>query len=193
MSNFGAVLDACVLLPAAVRDTLLRAAEAGLYRPFWSHDILDEVERNLTKMLVRRGHIEVESKVQRLLAELRAQFPEATITGYAGLIPVMTNDKKDRHVLAVAVTSQAQAIVTDNLADFPASALAPYNLEAMSSDTFLTDLFDLNPDLLCAILEAQGQAFQQRKSLHDVLHQLQRHTPRFVAAVHRHCGRSCPC
>jgi hypothetical protein len=39
MSVIVAVLDSCVLLPAALRDTLLRAAEANLYRPQWSsHD-----------------------------------------------------------------------------------------------------------------------------------------------------------
>jgi hypothetical protein len=44
-----AVLDASVLFPAAVRDTLLRAAGAGLYQLYWSSDILEEVRRNLVK------------------------------------------------------------------------------------------------------------------------------------------------
>jgi hypothetical protein len=94
MSSFGAVLDACVLIPAAVRDTLLRTAEAGLYRPFWSRDILDEVERNLTPLLARHGHDDPPTKVRQLLAELRAHFPEATITGYEQLIPAMTDEEK---------------------------------------------------------------------------------------------------
>lgn len=42
-----AVLDANVLIPAAPRDTLLRAAELGLFQPVWSDQILDEVQRNL--------------------------------------------------------------------------------------------------------------------------------------------------
>ncbi len=49
MPSFGAVLDASVLFPAAVRDTLLRAAGAGLYQLYWSTDILEEVRRNLVK------------------------------------------------------------------------------------------------------------------------------------------------
>lgn len=42
-----AVLDACVLYPASLRDTLLRCAEAQLFEVVWSARILDEVERNL--------------------------------------------------------------------------------------------------------------------------------------------------
>lgn len=49
MSSFSVVLDACVLYPAALRDTLLRAADTGLYRLHWSEEILDEVRRNLIK------------------------------------------------------------------------------------------------------------------------------------------------
>ena len=47
MAVFRAVLDASVLFPAAVRDTLLRAAAAGLYQLAWSDVILEEVRRNL--------------------------------------------------------------------------------------------------------------------------------------------------
>ncbi|MGH2410731.1 MAG: hypothetical protein ACRDGS_10235 [Chloroflexota bacterium] len=42
-----ALLDACVLYPAALRDTLLRAALRDPYRPQWSARIMDEVSRNL--------------------------------------------------------------------------------------------------------------------------------------------------
>jgi hypothetical protein len=39
MTPHGAVLDACVLVNAAVRDTLLRLAQRGLYTPYWSDEI----------------------------------------------------------------------------------------------------------------------------------------------------------
>ena len=36
MLQRGVVLDACVLFPASVRDTVLRLAESGLYHLHWT-------------------------------------------------------------------------------------------------------------------------------------------------------------
>ncbi|MHB1486259.1 MAG: hypothetical protein ACYCS7_00925 [Acidimicrobiales bacterium] len=42
MARYAAVLDACVLAPITLADTLLRVAERELYRPLWSDRILDK-------------------------------------------------------------------------------------------------------------------------------------------------------
>jgi len=70
----------------------------------------------------------------------------------------MTNHPKDRHVLAAAVTAGAQSIVTDNLRDVQAHALAPYDIEAQSPDAFLTDLFGLDPEAMIRIIHEQSRA-----------------------------------
>lgn len=44
---FIVLLDANVLFPFSLRDTLLRAAAAGFYQVRWSSQILDEMTRNL--------------------------------------------------------------------------------------------------------------------------------------------------
>ena len=42
-----AVLDACVLIPMPLADTLLRMAESpSLFSPKWSQSVMDEVSRN---------------------------------------------------------------------------------------------------------------------------------------------------
>ena len=47
---FIVILDANVLLPLTLRDTLLRAAAGGFYQARWSKEILDEMERNLVSI-----------------------------------------------------------------------------------------------------------------------------------------------
>ena len=47
VAPFKVVLDANVLFPFSLRDTLLRSAAEGLFQLYWSGQILDEMERNL--------------------------------------------------------------------------------------------------------------------------------------------------
>ncbi len=69
---FKVVLDANVLYPFALRDTLLRAAGAGFFQACWSAEILDEALRNLTGS----GHI-TELQSRRLRAAMERSFPES--------------------------------------------------------------------------------------------------------------------
>lgn len=180
-----AVLDACVLVPAALRDTLLRAAAAGLYRPCWSKDILVEIERTLTGRLMTDPN-----KARRLTAILRQAFPEAEIEQYEQLLPAMQNEPDDHHVLAVAVKSGAQSIVTFNLGDFPADALEPYDIEASSPDEFLCSLFELCPETMNRIIEEQAAALTAPPmSVDDVLTRLQAQVPNFVRCIQEWRGR----
>ncbi|MGY4844783.1 hypothetical protein ACW9PK_08500 [Kocuria sp. MNB10] len=68
----------------------------------------------------------------------------ALVENYESLVPAMTNDPKDRHVLAAAVRSRAELIVTSNQKDFPATALKPYDVAVRSPDDFLLDQLDLD-------------------------------------------------
>ncbi|MGC4113496.1 MAG: PIN domain-containing protein [Myxococcales bacterium] len=135
---FRVVLDANVLFPFTLRDTLLRAAAAGLFQLVWSEEILEETRRNLVGLKV----ISEEQAVQ-LVAAMKEAFPEAVVSGYQSLVPGMQNDEKDRHVAAAAVKAGAQVIVTNNLRDFQN---LPEGIEAQSADRFLLNLYDLAPD-----------------------------------------------
>lgn len=48
---------------------------------------------------------------------MEQSFPDALTdrTAYAGLIPAMTNSLEDRHVLAAAIASKCDMLVTANL------------------------------------------------------------------------------
>src|SRR5438270_11035631 len=179
MSSFAVVADTCVLFPQTLRDILLRAAEAGLCRLRWSDEILDELGQNLQE---ERGLSEEQAR--HLLTEMRKAFPEATVTGYERLTGKMTNKPEDRHVLATAVHAGAQVIVTDNLKDFAEEALAPYNIEAQTSDEFLEYLYEVNPEQMARIvIELNAARKRPAEPLQSTLDRLAKSAPRFVAKV----------
>ncbi len=69
---FIVVIDANVLFPFTLRDTILRAAAEDFYQLRWTTEILDEMERNL----VSTGTMPLE-KALRLRAAMEKYFPEA--------------------------------------------------------------------------------------------------------------------
>lgn len=185
MPSFVAVLDACVLIPASLRDTLLRAVEKDLYRMQWSDEILEEVRRNL----IAQG-MTSEEGAQSLVDEMKRYFPDASVDGYTSLTAAMTNDPKDRHVLAAAVKCGAQVIVTSNLRDFPKRALEPFHIEAQSPDEFLIYLFDLDPKSMERILREQARDLRKRsKTIWELLDTLAQHAPRFAALLRDYMNR----
>lgn len=150
---FTALLDACVLYPIGVRDTLLNLAEAGLYELRWSEEVLGETERNILK---DRPDLNADD-LGRTFAAMRRAFPDAMVSGYHGLVESMTNDPKDRHVLAAAVVGRADVIVTDNIDDFPEDSCAPHDIDVATADDFCTSVFGLAPERVVAVLDAQAR------------------------------------
>ena len=179
MSSFGVVLDANVLFPASLRDKLLRVAAANLYRLNLTDTILEEACRNL----VQTGRM-TEPGASRLADAIKRSFPEAFVTGYASLIPSMTNQVKDRHVLAAAVKAGAQVIVTNNLKDFPPESLAPFDIEAQLPDDFLVHLHYLDNELIAKnLIEQAGELRKPSKTVPELLDILAQHAPTFVELV----------
>jgi predicted nucleic acid-binding protein len=142
-ARYTAVLDACALYSAAVCDSLMSLAVAGLYAAKWTTAIEDEWMRNLEtnrpelagRLTMRRDAMraavadwEVEPAAWQALAA-RPELP----------------DKDDAHVLAAAIAGHADCIVTFNLKDFPQEALAPFGIEALHPDDFILAQLDLDP------------------------------------------------
>lgn len=174
-----ALLDACVIFRAALRDTLLRAAESGLYEVFWSDFILDEATRNL----IQSGRMSAQ-QAQRLLGAMDGVFPNAKVREFESLIPQMTNSEKDRHVLAAAVAVGAKVIVSSNVRDFPPQALAPFGVEIRSPDEFLIYLFDEAPKTMMQIVRAQAEQLRRPpKTVAEVLDDISVHAPQFATVV----------
>jgi hypothetical protein len=101
ISDFPVMVDACVLVQAAVRDTLLRLFERRLFLARWTDEIIEETVRTLQGKLDRTNEL-----TDRLVNELREHFPDAWVEqGYRESIPAMTNQSKDRHVRRLQVRS----------------------------------------------------------------------------------------
>lgn len=142
-ARYTAILDACVLYPASLRDLLLCLARDGLFHARWS----GRIEEEWVKSLLRQRPDLEETALRRTCALMAQAVPDSLVTGWEAIhdgLPALP-DANDRHVLAAAVCGHADAIVTFNLADFPAAALSPFGIEAQHPDEFLLNQLDLNP------------------------------------------------
>ena len=139
---FSAFLDANVLVPVTLTDTILRCAERDVFRPLWSEQVFREAQQ-----AIRRVRPELSpARVSYRFDCMTDSFPSACVTGYEGLMDgVALPDPADRHVVAAAMRSGADLIVTRNLKDFPEAQLVSVGLEAVDPDCFLQDMLDLDP------------------------------------------------
>ncbi len=180
--SIAVVLDACVLYPLPLRDTLLRLAEYDLYLVRWSRRILEEVSRNLTA----DGRT-TQAQARRLVEVMRRTFDDAEIpeAAIADVEPTMSNEPADRHVLAAAVADEAvRTIVTLNLRHFPVAACEPFGVEVVHPDAFLCRLHEDAPAEVHAALTEQAAALTRPPmSVTDVLELLAPTVPDFVARI----------
>ena len=171
-ADFPVILDACVLVQACLRDTLLRLFQARLFLARWSDDIVAEVRRTLENKLHKTPE-----QTEHLVSQLREYFADAWVEGYADLIASMTNDGKDRHILAAAIRGGCESIITFNSRHFPAQATDPFNIAVVHPDEFLIDLYYLDPDRVVHVLHEQGSDLNPTKSFEDTrFHQPLLHT-----------------
>ncbi len=178
-NQYIAVLDTCVLAPMPLCDTLLRLAEdPAFYIPRWSDDILRELRSTLQRM----GY--TPAQAGRRITAMETAFEDAKVTGHGRLATSMTNDPKDRHVLAAAVRCGAHAVITDNVRHFPPESVRAYDLDVLTPDDFLVHQFHLNEELLREKIAAQAVA--REVSLDNLVARLAKWVPttaRFLAGT----------
>lgn len=137
--RFTCVLDTNVIYPLWIRDLLLWFAHHDLFTPKWSNHIFDE----WLDVMIRKGISKIEASAR--VDIVNTAFPDALVENYEPLIETLTlPDSKDKHVLAAAIKTNANLIVTNNLKDFPKDYISSFGLKAKNADDFLTDIIDLN-------------------------------------------------
>jgi predicted nucleic acid-binding protein len=180
---YAVVLDACVLFPNVLRDSLLTFAEHDLFRPLWSDAILDEVRRNV----VTKRNVDP-SAFDRTLALMNGSFDGALVENWKPVVAELSlPDPDDRHVLAAAIAGGGQAIITFNLVDFPTDRLTPHHIDAVHPDAFFLDQLDLAPARVLAALTKQAERFRNPvMDLSGLLARLERcGVPDFTEEVRR--------
>ena len=165
-----ATFDACVLHPAGLRDLLVRLAMTGLFRAHWSEQILDEM---VMSILRRRPDLSA-SQLDRTRELMCEAVPDCIVVGHDDLTgDLRLPDPADRHVLAAAIHSNSQVIVTENLRDFPSAALGPFGIEAQTPDSFVLALVRRSPRTVHAVVRAQAASLRNPPmNLDEVLDRL---------------------
>jgi predicted nucleic acid-binding protein len=140
--RFTAVLDTNVIYPIDIRDLLFWFASYDLFTPKWSRHIFSEWES-----VMRRKNIP-EEEIKKRISKVQRAFPDALVENYESFVEFLElPDPKDRHVLAAAIKTNADVIVTNNIKDFPYNYLTRFGLTAKKADDFLTDTIDLNNEI----------------------------------------------
>jgi hypothetical protein len=198
VARFSALLDACVLVPPGRRlqssrpgvraDTLLRLAEADLYRPLWSAKILDEMITAIETI-----HPDLAGgPADRRAAAMNEAFEDACVTGWELIATgISLPDANDRHVVAAAQRGRADLIVTANLKDFPPRTLGALGVEVQSPDDFLLNQLDLDGDRVIDVLHNQAAATKHPvMTFNALLNNLGRcGVPEFAQAAAQHKWR----
>lgn len=137
-------IDANVFVHVWTFDVLLSAADTGMLEPRWSEDVCQEVERAFSE--VRPNSV---GQARAMIAAANRAYPDAMVRGYDYRITdIELPDKEDRHVLAAAVESGCDAVVTYNLRDFPQDVLTPYSIEALHPDDLLMRMVETDPSAI---------------------------------------------
>lgn len=181
MAVFPVVLDANVIYGIFPTDLLITTAGLGLYRAHWTEEILNEAHRNI---LNKRPDLDPAS-VDRRFEAMRRSMTSAMIGPPATeLINAMTNDPGDRHVLAAAISINAEVIVTNNSRHFPIEACQPHGVEAQTLDEFVTGLVSLDArKVTAAIVEMATRRTRPPVTPEQICSQLEKHMPTAIAEL----------
>lgn len=165
--NVTALLDACVIYPAPLRDLLVQLALSDLFRAKWTEQIHQEWIGNVLK---KRPDI-TPAQLERTRELMNLYVRDCLVTGFEPLIPsLMLPDPDDRHVLAAAIASRSDIIITYNLKDFPEQVLSPYRIKAQHPDEFVSTLLEQEPQAVKQAVETVRQRLRNPpKSIEEYL------------------------
>lgn len=136
--------DTNVLFPFSLMDLLLALAEDYVIDLVLTDRLLGEWQR----VIIREGHRTPES-AEKITDLIRSGFSSSLLPedSYERHLKELDGpDPDDLHHMAAAIAAGADTLVTWNLADFPASALAPHGIAVSPPDPYLCSLLERYPE-----------------------------------------------
>lgn len=121
-----AFLDTNALMGSLSTDMLLSCAEKPfiVYRPYWNSHVLKELRHHLPEIIARQPD-PVDDPVmaaERRIKAMSKAFPRASVAGWQAYLPEtesLVNDPFDAPILAGALASKANVLVTSFRAGMP--------------------------------------------------------------------------
>lgn len=157
-----------------------------MLRDLWMRLILEEtidarwtamIHAEWTRNILTERSGTTPQQWDRVVDLMNRHARNALVTNFEHLISSLAlPDPDDRHVLAAAISCQANMIVTLNLKDFPAKALKPYGIQAIHPDDFLLEVLDNNlSEVLVALKKQRAQLIRPAMTAVEFLDQLEKH------------------
>ena len=169
--------DANILFSRTLRDYVLYAADEGAIEVHWSEEILTEMSRNLRENL-GFSH-DSTSRLERLMNDYIEYALVEIDPGHLAAVQAVEMDAKDRHVLAAALSADADILLTENTKDFPAQWMAEQGIELLTAGQLLIRLADRFPDKMWAAHEKTVRYSPKPEA--DILITLERTAGKYAA------------
>jgi predicted nucleic acid-binding protein len=156
--------DANILFSRTLRDYVLYAADEGAIEVHWSQEILAEMSRNLRENLgLSRDST---SRLEQLMNDYIEYALVEVDPGHLAAVQAVEMDAKDRHVLAAALSADADILLTDNTKDFPSKWMTERGIELLTAGQLLIRLADSFPDKMRAAHEKTVRYSPKPESRH---------------------------
>jgi predicted nucleic acid-binding protein len=125
---------------------LLTLAEAEFFRVRWSETVLDETQAAIEAIVAKKGDPDPARAAIRARGAMERAFEDAMVEDFQNFLAVCGGlpDPKDAHVLAAALKTKADVLVTENVKHFPAGQLAAFGLDVRTADEFIADTIMLD-------------------------------------------------
>lgn len=151
MTQLTIFCDACILYPAPIRDLIIELALHDLFRLKWSHKVLNEWKDNL---LINRPDLKRE-RLEKTIEDMNNALLDCLVENYEPIeSKLLLPDVNDHHVLAAAITSKSNFIVTANIKDFPQEYLATFNIKTCHPDDLFLNCAKKNKEYFIASIKA---------------------------------------